>query len=60
MTTHKSKGLEFPVVFVIALGRKMSGQAMRARVLMDAEPVSYTHLDVYKRQEFKITAFHAA
>lgn len=37
MTTHKSKGLEFPVVFVIALGRKMSGQAMRARVLMDAE-----------------------
>lgn len=31
MTTHKSKGLEFPVVFVIALGRKMSGQAMRAR-----------------------------
>ena len=35
MTTHKSKGLEFPVVFVIALGRKMSGQAMRARVLVD-------------------------
>ncbi len=35
MTTHKSKGLEFPVVFVLALGR-MSGQS-RARVLMDAE-----------------------
>ena len=37
MTTHKSKGLEFPVVFVMALGRKMSGQSLRARVLMDAE-----------------------
>ena len=37
MTTHKSKGLEFPVVFVIALGRRMSGQAARARVMMDAE-----------------------
>ena len=37
MTTHKSKGLEFPVVFVLALGRRMSGQSLRARVLMDAE-----------------------
>ena len=37
MTTHKSKGLEFPVVFVLALGRRMSRQSLRARVLMDAE-----------------------
>ena len=37
MTTHKSKGLEFPVVFVLALGRKMSGQSLRARALMDAQ-----------------------
>ena len=37
MTTHKSKGLEFPVVFVLALGRKMSGQSLRARTLMDAQ-----------------------
>ena len=37
MSIHKSKGLEFPVVFVLALGRRMSGQSLRARVLMDAE-----------------------
>ena len=35
MTTHKSKGLEFPVVFVLGMGRKMSGQTARARVLLD-------------------------
>ena len=37
MTTHKSKGLEFPVVFVLGLGRKMNTQSVRARVLMDGE-----------------------
>ena len=36
MTTHKSKGLEFPVVFVMALGKKISGKSARDRVLMDA------------------------
>ena len=35
MTTHKSKGLEFPVVFVLGMGRKMNTQVTRARVLMD-------------------------
>ena len=35
MTTHKSKGLEFPVVFVLGMGRKMSAQSLRARVLLD-------------------------
>lgn len=35
MTTHKSKGLEFPVVFVLGMGRKMSAQGLRARVLLD-------------------------
>ena len=36
MTTHKSKGLEFPVDFVMALGKKISGKSARDRVLMDA------------------------
>ena len=36
MTTHKSKGLEFPVVLVLGMGRKMSGQPLRERVLLDA------------------------
>ena len=36
MTTHKSKGLEFPVVFVMALGKKISGKSARDRILMDA------------------------
>ena len=35
MTTHKSKGLEFPVVFVLGMGRRMSAQSLRARALLD-------------------------
>ena len=37
MTTHKSKGLEFPVVIVLGMGRKLGGQSSRARVLMHAQ-----------------------
>jgi len=37
MTTHKSKGLEFPVVFVLGMGRKMSTRAQSAPLLMDAQ-----------------------
>lgn len=37
MTTHKSKGLEFPVVFVLGLGRKMRALTARDRVLTDAQ-----------------------
>ena len=37
MTTHKSKGLEFPVVFVLGMGRKMNTQTTRARVLVDGD-----------------------
>ncbi len=35
MTTHKSRGLEFPVVFVLGLGRKMRLSSSRDRVLTD-------------------------
>ena len=37
MTTHKSKGLEFPVVFVLGMGRKMSTRSQNAPLLMDAQ-----------------------
>ena len=37
MTTHKSKGLEFPVVFVLGMGRKMSTRGQKAPLLMHAE-----------------------
>ena len=37
MTTHKSKGLEFPVVFVLGMGRKMSTRGQTAPLLMHAQ-----------------------
>ena len=37
MTTHKSKGLEFPVVFVLGMGRKMSTRSRNAPLLMHAQ-----------------------
>ncbi len=37
MTTHKSKGLEFPVVLVLGLGRRMRTSGARDRVLTDAQ-----------------------
>ena len=37
MTTHKSKGLEFPVVFVLGMGRRMRKGSRRDRLLMHAQ-----------------------
>ena len=37
MTTHKSKGLEFPVVFVLGMGRKMSTRGQSAPLLLHAD-----------------------
>ncbi len=37
MTTHKSKGLEFPVVIVLGMGRKMSMRSMNAPLLLHAQ-----------------------
>ncbi|MED9821831.1 MAG: helicase-exonuclease AddAB subunit AddA [Christensenellales bacterium] len=34
MTTHKSKGLEFPVVFVLGMGRKMNVRSQNAPLLL--------------------------
>ena len=37
MTTHKSKGLEFPVVLVLGMGRKMSMRSLNGPLLLHAE-----------------------
>lgn len=37
MSIHKSKGLEFPVVFLCALGRSFNKENQRAQVLCDKE-----------------------
>ena len=37
MTTHKSKGLEFPVVFVLGMGRGMNIRSLSAPLLMHAD-----------------------
>jgi len=37
MTTHKSKGLEFPVVFVLGMGRSMNMRHLTAPLLMHAQ-----------------------
>lgn len=37
MSIHKSKGLEFPVVFLCALSRKFNQQSLNAQVLCDGE-----------------------
>ena len=35
MTIHKSKGLEFPIVFVCGLGRKLGGRESSESILLD-------------------------
>lgn len=37
MSIHKSKGLEFPVVFLCSLGRSFNKESQRAQVLCDKE-----------------------
>ena len=37
MSIHKSKGLEFPVVFLCGLGREFNRESLRAQVLCDKE-----------------------
>ena len=37
MSIHKSKGLEFPVVFLCGLGREFNKESQRAQVLCDKE-----------------------
>lgn len=37
MSIHKSKGLEFPIVFLAGLGKKFNKQDERGKILIDAE-----------------------
>ena len=37
MSIHKSKGLEFPVVFLAGCGKKFNRQDARGRILIDEE-----------------------
>lgn len=37
MTIHKSKGLEFPVVFVAGMGKQFNFQDLNARLLIHPE-----------------------
>ena len=54
MSIHKSKGLEFPIVFVCGMSKRFNRQDSMGAVVLHPElgvgidsvdPVSYTHLD---------------
>lgn len=50
MSIHKSKGLEFPVVFVAGLGKLFNKQDTRGKILIDSEyGIGTDYLDSEKR-----------
>lgn len=50
MSIHKSKGLEFPVVFVSGMGKNFNKQDMRGRLLIDADlGIGTDYLDSERR-----------
>ncbi len=50
MSIHKSKGLEFPVVFVSGLGKNFNRQDTRGKVLIDADlGIATDYLDCGRR-----------
>lgn len=54
MTIHKSKGLEFPVVFVAALGKQYSVQDVRSKVVMhNALGIGIDRIDLASRIKYK-------
>ena len=47
MSIHKSKGLEFPVVFLAGMGKRFNKQDAYGRILLDADlGVAADHLDL--------------
>ncbi len=54
MTIHKSKGLEFPVVFVAALGKQYSMQDVRSKVVIhNALGIGIDRVDLSRRIKYK-------
>ncbi|MDY5483245.1 MAG: helicase-exonuclease AddAB subunit AddA [Clostridium sp.] len=50
LSIHKSKGLEFPIVFVAGLGKQFNKQDTRGAMLIDADlGIGTDYLDVEKR-----------
>lgn len=50
MSIHKSKGLEFPIVFVAGMGKLFNKQDMRGKILIDSEyGIGTDYLDCEKR-----------
>lgn len=50
MSIHKSKGLEFPIVFVAGTGKKMNRQDINGKILMDPElGIGTDYLDLEHR-----------
>ncbi len=50
MSIHKSKGLEFPVVFLAGMGKKFNRQDVRSKLIIDADlGIGADYLDLDRR-----------
>lgn len=50
MSIHKSKGLEFPVVFLAGMGKKFNKQDSYGKILIDPDlGIGTDHLDLERR-----------
>ena len=60
LTVHKAQGSEYPAVILPLLnGPRMLMNRNLLYTAVTRAPVSYTHLDVYKRQHVKSAAENA-
>lgn len=60
MSIHKSKGLEFPVVFLCNLSRKFNQESVRAQILCDKDlGLGLSIADTQKRVRYPSAAKHA-
>ena len=60
MSIHKSKGLEFPVVFVCGLSREFNRESARAQVLCDQQlGLGLSAVDAYNRLRYPTIAKRA-
>ena len=52
MSIHKSKGLEFPIVFLAGMGKRFNKQDVRGRLLIDMDlGIGTDHLDLEQRTQ---------